>query len=603
VLLHRPSGLSKLKISFVNIFPSAIIFAGWLLLLHISEPKTINMKTKLYFIVVFTLIINAAKSQDSRIFATYYGDIGNESAFSTATDNAGNVFIAGITNSPNLGSGGFQNNFGGGVVDAFLVKFNSSGQRLWATYYGGTGEENNALGGKLGIATDEGGNVYLAGLTNSTNMASGGFQNSPGGLRDAYLVKFGPNGNRIWATYYGSAEIDYGYNVATDKAGSVYLTGITASTANIASGGFQNSLGGGTDAFLVKFDSSGNRLWSTYYGGTGTDEGYSLTTDDSANVYLAGATGSTSGISSGGAQNNFGGGANDAFLVKFDSSGSRIWATYFGGSGDEMVTFSGDIDVAIDELGNAYLSGLTTSTNTIGLNGFQNSYAGNQDAFVAKYDPAGNRLWSTYYGGPDNDRGYSIATDVDDDVYLVGRTTSSSGISSGGFMNNYGGNQDGFLVKFHPDGSRVCASYYGGNDFDTFDGLAIDNLGNAYASGNAASTTGISAGGFQNVFGGGSSDAYLVKFHSCGSTVGFEKLSSNNYPRVYPNPSTAILNLSTENNSEKILEITDMMGKLIYRTVSEKQEMEINISAQPKGIYIVRIISEKNNHTAKILIE
>ena len=135
-----------------------------------------------------------------------------------------------------------------------------------------------------------------------------------------------------WATYYGGTNYDQAYSTAVDGLGNIYITGYTQSTSSIASGGFQNTFGGANDAFLTKFDANGSRLWATYFGGTGSDIGQAVTVDGAGNVCLAGYTESTTGIASGGFQNTFGGGAYDAFLVKFNSSGSRIWGTYYGGT-------------------------------------------------------------------------------------------------------------------------------------------------------------------------------------------------------------------------------------------------------------------------------
>lgn len=138
---------------------------------------------------------------------------------------------------------------------------------------------------------------------------------------------------RLWATYYGGADQDAGYKISTDASGNVYMTGQTSSATGIATAGaFQNTYGGGVDAYLVKFDGAGNRLWATYYGGSGADFGYGVKTDAAGNIYLTGYTESTSGIATVGAHQTVYGGSNDAFLVKFDSNGNRLWGTYYGGS-------------------------------------------------------------------------------------------------------------------------------------------------------------------------------------------------------------------------------------------------------------------------------
>lgn len=587
-------------------------FSGYFNFTHLNIFTTIKnrkkMKTKIYFLTaVFSAILcSISFAQDNRIWATYYGSTGSDGGFSTATDAAGNVYLAGITQSQSgIASGGFQNNFGGGVVDAYLVKFDSSGNRIWATYYGGPGDEMAFFGGKMGIATDASNNIYLAGFTNSTSgIASGGFQNSIVGTESAYLVKFDASGNRLWATYYDGNGVDKSYSVATDPLGNVYLGGIAGSASGIASGGFQNTFGGITDAFLVKFDGAGNRIWATYYGGTGTEEGFSVATDNASNVYLAGTTTSTSGIASGGYQNIYGGGANDVFLVKFDSSGVRLWATYFGGAGDEMALFSGDICVTTDISGNAYLTGLTNSTSNIASGGFQNTFGGGaNDAFLIKLNPAGSLQWSTYYGGTDDDKGYNVTTDASGNIYLVGRTLSSNAIASGGFQNSYGGGEDAFLVKFAADGSRLCATYFGDIDVDECNGVAVDAAGNIYLAGGTVNTSGIAFNGFQNIHGGGVADAILVKFTSCFNTTQVEETFSDNTISVSQNPTSGNFIISSNSIFNKTqFEIYNVFGDKIFdETVSLTSKKEINIENVSDGIYFIHVIADGKMFLRKLL--
>ena len=163
--------------------------------------------------------------------------------------------------------------------------------RLWGTYYGDAVFDQDHS-----CATDATGNVYLAGYTNSntgTIIATvGAHQAVYGGFnsQDAFLVKFNSNGVRQWGTYYGGTGTDLGLCCATDATGNVYLTGRTSSNGNAiiaTAGAHQTVLGGGQDAFLVKFNSSGVRQWGTYYGGSGGDRGTSCFTDASGNMYMA----------------------------------------------------------------------------------------------------------------------------------------------------------------------------------------------------------------------------------------------------------------------------------------------------------------------------
>jgi hypothetical protein len=428
----------------------------------------------------------------NRLWATYFGYNNNDHAYAIAIDHAGNVYLAGGTSSVSgIASGGFQNTYGGGNYDAFLVKFDASGNRLWATYYGGAGWEE-----AYGVATDTAGNVFLAGFTNSSGgIASGGFQNSyGGGSYDSFLVKFNAAGNRLWATYYGGpgAEGYDGNSVCTDHSGNIYLTGWTSSTTGIASGGFQNTAGGSQDAFLVKFNSSGNRIWATYYGGTGDEGGISnilfgknVATDFSGNVYLSGTSASTSGIASNGYQNSYGGGTYDCYLSKFDSTGNRLWATYYGGTGDER-----GWGVATDALGNACLTGRTNSTSGIASGGFQNTNFGNYDAFLVTFSPSGNRLGATYFGGTNGEWAYCPAIDASGMIYLPGFTFSTSGVASGGFQNTFaGGTYDAYLAKFTSPFCSVTGTdvQTACNAFTWIDGIT-------YTSSNNTATYNIAGG-------------------------------------------------------------------------------------------------------------
>ncbi|NVK62990.1 MAG: SBBP repeat-containing protein, partial [Flavobacteriales bacterium] len=476
------------------------------------------MKIKLLFSFLFVLFFQQVNAQNSRVWSTYYGGAIYDVANCVVTDASGNVYMAGFTSSTSgIASGGFQNTYGGGTYDAFLVKFDASGNRIWATYYGG-----NNTDFANDIAIDDAGNVYLVGGTKSTSgIASGGFQNTHGGgSYDGFLVKFDSAGNRIWSTYYGGTGWEEARSISTDTTGNVYITGFTSSTNSIASGGFQNTYAGGTyDSFLVKFNAAGNRLWATYYGGPGNEgyDGNGVATDNFGNVYLTGWTSSLTGISSGGFQNSLGG-ATDVFLVKFDSAGSRVWATYYGGTGNEgaISNILHGKNVATDLFGNIYLSGTTQSTTGIASSGFQNTFGGGtNDCYLVKFDSTGNRNWGTYYGGAGDERGWGVTTDAAGNAYLTGRTNSTSDIASGGFQTTNFGNYDAFLVTFSPSGSRHCATYYGGTGGEWVYAPAIDPFGNIYLSGFTFSTSGITSGGFQNTFAGGTYDAFLVKFTSC----------------------------------------------------------------------------------------
>lgn len=552
------------------------------------------MKTNLIFIVYFSLSISNLSAQDTRVWSTYYGGIGMDESHCVTTDNLGNIYLAGQTDSPNgISSGGFQDSIGG-LTDAYLVKFDALGNRLWATYYGGINDEDD-----IRVTTDTLGNVYLAGWTYSDSaIASGGFQNIYGGLGDAFLVKFDAAGNRLWATYYGGSAIENGLGVSTDISGNVYLTGLSYSTSNIASGGFQNSMAGIFDAFLVKFDSSGNRIWATYYGGIDQEVGQSVVTDISGNVFISGWTKSASGIASGGFQNTFGG-LLDAFLVKFDSTGNLLWSTYYGGTGQDF-----GWSISADLSGNICLAGWTQSISNIASGGFQNTYGGNTDGFLVKFNGSGVRQWATYYGGLDPEETEDVAIDPSGNIYLAGDTYSASGIASGGFQNNLLGTENEFVVKFDSNGSRLCATYYG-QMHDEYGKVAVDDNGSVYLVGMTESISGIASGGFQNTFGGGLYDAYLVKFTSCGE-VGINENENRLSFNIYPNPTKQIATLEFDNSNNEIFELTifNSYGKLVWTTSNiSTNRIELNTQNLTNGLYLFYLQSDKQIATGKLIIE
>lgn len=529
----------------------------------------------------------------ARIWGTYYGDNQEDFGWGCATDNSGNVYLAGVTTSTiNIAVGGHQVIHAGGS-DAFLVKFGSNGVRLWSTYYGG----NNGDGG-TSCTTDISGNVYLAGETSSgTNIAIGLHQDDFGGVYDGFLVKFNNNGIRQWATYYGGSDGDGAKSCATDSNGNVYLAGYTSSFDNIAMNGHQMYIGGNIyDSFLVKFNSIGVRQWGTYYGGPEMDLGYSCITSGSM-VYLAGITESITNIAMNGHQNTFGG-SHDAFLVKFNDNGIRQWATYYGGMGIDVAYSS-----ATDSSGCVLLAGATFSTNNIALGGgYQDTLGGGIDAFLTKFNSNGVCQWSTYYGGSNKDEAYFCATDGSGNIYLAGTTESTNNIAMGGHQNAYGGGTwDAFLAKFNSGGLRQWATYYGGSNADVAWSCTADSNGSVYLAGYTESAAAIAVGGHQNTFGGGSRDAYLVKFSGTTTSVS-ESPETDPLPvLVFPNPTAG--SITIELKSDGMLEFFSVEGKLLSREELHYGSHQKNIKNFSSGIYLFRFIHKNGTAVQRLVVK
>lgn len=395
------------------------------------------------------------------------------------------------------------------VIDPIL-------NQLWCTYYGGNNDDW-FWGGDV----DKNGNTYYTGGARSaSNIATVGSYQSVfgGGYYDAIVLKLTPGGIPVWCTYLGKATDDEGYTVTLDKSNNLIVSGFSNSTASITTlGSHQPTLGGGYDAFLAKFSNSGTLTWCTYYGGSGNDFSYSAALDTLNNIYLSGVTTSTNSISTiSSYQPNYGGGIEDGFLVKFNSSGVRQWATYYGGTDDD-----GPQSVSVDKTGNVYLTGYTKSNNAISTTGsHQSGYGGGQDAFLAKFNSNGIRKWGTYYGGFALDIAYKTAIDSLGFVYITGSTLSQDSIATlGTHQTTYSGfgSSDAFLVKFDSTGIRKWGTYFGGVKGE--DGTCISFKGNnVYMGGTTMSPSIIATPNtFQtNISNIVYAECYLTKFDSVG---------------------------------------------------------------------------------------
>jgi hypothetical protein len=394
--------------------------------------------------------------------------------------------------------------------------------RSWGTYYGGNGDD---YGGTVII--DANGNLYVSGVAGSSfNMVTSGAHqvNYGGNTADAFLAKFNSSGVRIWSTLYGGGGLDFGSNCATDGSGNVYLSGTTTSSSPssvIATfSGHQGGYGGNYDSFLVKFNASGVRQWGTFYGGSGSETGAGCATDAAGNVYLAGNTSSTANISTPGShQPAYGTTNQDAYLVKFNTSGVRQWGTYYGST--NMETCYGVCSDGTNVFITGYTSGASTVITTAGAH--QTTFGGSlYDVYLVKFDGSGVRQWGTYYGGNSDEIGMGCTADASGNVYITGETYSGNGIASPGAHqtgNASLGNRDSFLAKFNAAGVRQWGTFYGGTGYDNAAGCFVDAMGNVYLAGTTSSSGGVAiatAGAYQPVYGGGAEDAFLAKFNAAG---------------------------------------------------------------------------------------
>ncbi len=390
---------------------------------------------------------------------------------------------------------------------------------IYSTYIGGSIDDEG-----YGIAVDGSGNAYVTGWTVSTNydITPGTFQTTNGGIYDVFVTKLNATGTGlVYSTYIGGNGDDAGRDIAIDGSGNAYVTGETNSTDyDITPGAFQSTYAGGGDVFVTKLNATGTGLlYSTYIGGSSWDEGFGIAVDGGGNAYVTGRTGSTDyDITPGAFQTTNGGAWYDVFVTKLNATGTGlVYSTYIGGSGDEWSD-----GIAVDGSGNAYVTGVTGSTDyDITPGAFQTTNEGGGDAFVTKLNAAGTGLvYSTYLGGSSHDEGRDIAVDGSGNAYVTGYTTSIDyDITPGAFQTTFGGGiSDVFVTKLNPTGtSLLYSTYIGGNSDDEGYGIAIDGSGNAYVIGTTSSTDyDITPGAFQTTNGGGY-DVFVTKLNTTGT--------------------------------------------------------------------------------------
>ncbi|HJP93501.1 MAG TPA: SBBP repeat-containing protein [Pyrinomonadaceae bacterium] len=376
------------------------------------------------------------------IYSTYLGGNGEEDAHGLAVDNNGSASITGMTESDNFPTvNAFQSSHGGGSRDGFVTKLNAAGSALlYSTYLGGSGEDTPSA-----IAVDSAGCAYVTGETSSANFPTvNAFQPTIGGS-DAFISKLSALGSTLlYSSFLGGSGIDIGNDVTVDSSGSAYIVGITTSTNFPTINPRQSTFAGVRDTFVTKINPTGTALlYSTYHGGPEDDFGSGIAVDASGNAYVTGEAGTGFPLVAA-FQSTYGGGVVDAFVSKFDPSGSSLlYSTYLGGGAADTPHA-----IALDATNNVYVTGETTSTNFPRMLAVQNFNAGGTDAFVTKLDASGSTLiFSTYLGGSGGDYPKDIALNADGDVYLTGQTTSTNFPTVNPFQSSKGGFSDSFVVK------------------------------------------------------------------------------------------------------------------------------------------------------------
>lgn len=584
----------------------------------------------------------------ARIWATYFGGSSNEGGIAfkagLCTDPTSNVWMASVSASTNfpVTAGAFQTISGGGN-DAVLFKLNSSGVRQYATYFGGGGNESPAISrwganSAPAIASDINGNIFMTGFTESTNLpvTAGCFQAANAGGKDAYLVKWSNAGARLYSTYYGgtSNEEAAAAGIAVDVAGNVWMTGSTnSSNLPITVGCFQPSFAGTFDQFLVKWNNACVRQYATYYGGSG-DEGILCDVDVTAtgDIWLGVFTQSTNFPVTATANQPTSAGGWEYGLVRFDNTGARLYASYFGSSAQEEPW-----DISVDKAtGRVCLVGCTWGATlpTIGPP-FQSTSAGSQEGTIMVFDPTGLPIYTTYYGGVGHDEAFSSVFDIFSNLWVSGMAASNSfPTSAGAFQTTNAGGTDPFLAKFVPpvilpqneidfyllglEGTEVELGWSNPN-FEIVKNYHLErDLVGAWEEIAQVSTNGKSTFEYKDFVPTQGMASYRLRLEFQDGSFGYSQMLRVNIKidkdvllSVFPNPvksgDEVFLNYQMKDQGNLHLEAFSLDGKCImqkdYELMDGRSKVDFNTNSWAAGIYILQLKSANGQSQLKIQVE
>jgi hypothetical protein len=384
-----------------------------------------------------------APNGKSLVYSTYLGGKGREWGNGIAVDGTGAAYVTGDTESSDFPmKNAFQEALAG-PSDLFVAKLSSAGNALvFSTYLGGSDFDSCN-----GISVDGAGAVYITGTTNSPDFPTKNAyrKTRPGGY-NAFVAKLAPKGaSLVYSTYLGGSANDWGGGIAVDSAGAAYVSGQTLSTDFPVKNAYQAKLRGKSDIFVAKLSASGKSLlYSTYLGGSGGESNYGIAVDGGKAAYVAGYTSSSDYPLQHPLQSVLNG-DYDACVTKLAASGkSLVYSTYLGGSSHDFA-----YAIAVDNSGQAVITGRTSSTNFPLRYAYQEVKRGKYDAFVAKIESGGDSLaWSTYLGGSADDYGRGVAVDADGLVYVTGITLSKNfSATPGAYQKIKAGSSDAFVTK------------------------------------------------------------------------------------------------------------------------------------------------------------
>lgn len=438
-----------------------------------------------FSIILFSVVSSFSQTPDylwGRVNSSSFWD----APFGTATDASGNVFVCGEFWGDSIAFGNqILYNTYPNSRDIFLVKYDPSGNVLWAISAGGV-EQDAALA----CATDASGNVYMTGFYHNYDITFGNITLTNDYNYDMFIVKFDPNGTALWAKSGNGYHEDIGMGITVDVNNNVIVSGHFRSNFVVFENDTLYNLGtnlGTGDIFIVKYDSSGNQQWVKSAGSAYYDGAYSCAADPNGNIFLTGTVEGDTAWFDNLAIPNPNSLAGTFFMAKYDAGGNAIWAQLAVGA-TSWAGWDQGLYCAADKFGNVFQVGHVPSSVTFG------NHTLTQGPFMVKYDAAGNVIWATSGIGGADDRAYGCAVDTYGDLYVTGAFVSNPilfgndtlAVTPGWF------NSDLFVTKIDSSGAFKWAKGLGLHNMDRGITCTADLFGNVYVAGVLSTDTTMS---------------------------------------------------------------------------------------------------------------
>lgn len=523
-------------------------------------------------------------------WANTTGGSDGDKVYSIVTDNVGSVYTTGYfqdTADFDPGSGvltmvGYYGN------SVFVTKYNSSGNFSWAI--------SIPQCSGFSITADADCNVYVIGNFHDSadfDPGIGLHMLYSTGARDIFILKLDSSGNFIWANSFGGNSDDNGFSICLENSNSICITGEFRDTVDFDPSVSNDILisDASADDFIGRYDLSGNLIWVKRIGGTGYDDGASITSDSDGNIISVGGFDGTTDFDPGVGSFLLSATGWDIFISKLDSNGNFVWAKHFSGG-----VYSNVNDVIVDASKNVYVTGSFQNTYDFDPGaGVANLISnGSDDLFLCKLSSTGNFIWVKQIGGANQESGTSFVIDQSQRLFMTGYFWGTVDFDPGSGADSLisSGNFDFFISTFDLNGNSLLSFNIGGTGNDEAWNIACDNTGNIFLGGYFYNTVDFDATASSDIHSSiGNDDFFVMKFNP--GSVGMQDLKINSDIFIYPNPVSDYLTIQSKSIYKNCkLEITNTIGEKIISQEINSVKTNINIQALPSGVYFTSVTME-----------